>query len=115
MSAIEAESKSAYGTAIAKKVSDMTGREMADAQVYVALQRLEHQGLLISLSDSTTPQPSTRSRGRPRKFYELTATGKRALAAAGAYINLGTADQRSAKERRNGRYEEGPDLAPVVG
>mgnify|MGYP001815383002 CR=1 FL=1 len=115
MSAIETEPDAAYGTAITRKVSDMTGRDMADAQVYVALQRLEHQGLLKSVSEDALPKPSKRTRGRPRKFYELTATGKRALAAAGAYVNLDAADQQISKEIKHGGSKKAPTLTPVVG
>lgn len=115
MSAIEVDTKSAYGTAISQKVTDMTGREIADAQVYVALQRLEHQGLVKTLSDSPEPKPSKRTRGRPRKFYELTASGRRALAAAGAYVNLDAADQKISKEIHNGGKTTGTTFTPVVG
>lgn len=115
MSAIEIEPSSAFGTAIAKRVSDMAGREIADAQVYVALQRLEHQGLVKTLSDSPEPKSSKRTRGRPRKFYELTASGRRALAAAGAYVNLDAADQKISKEIKNGGKTTGTTFTPVVG
>ncbi len=76
MSAIENAPAAAYGTAIAKRVSDMTGREVADAQVFVALRRLEMGGLVTDVPEVSQSKPSKRSRGRPRKFYELTATGK---------------------------------------
>ena len=114
MSVIERFPNAAYGTAIADAVTDMTGKEVSDPQVFVALGRLERQGFIASCPDPN-PEPSQRTRGRPRKFYNLTATGKTALEAAGAMITLVRADQRSAKERKNGRPQEGPDFTPMVG
>ncbi len=114
MSVIESRKDSAYGTAIALVVSDMTGREVSDAQVFVALRRLERQGLVASIP-APKSEPSKRTRGRPRVFYELTAAGKGALDAAGAYTNLVSADQHRAKERKHGRQEEASNIAPVVG
>jgi DNA-binding PadR family transcriptional regulator len=74
----------AYGIAIADQVSKLVGRDLPDAQVYVALRRLEEQGLICSRVDDV-PLPSKKSRGRPRKYYASTAKGRRALESAGAY------------------------------
>lgn len=80
---IETSPDRAYGSAITDDVSTATGRHLADAQVYVALRRLEKQGLLCSQLSPSAPSKGTR--GRPRKYYSLSAKGKRALEDADAY------------------------------
>src|SRR5260370_29305976 len=55
----------AYGSAITDEVSRVVDRELADAQVYIALRRLEEHGLVRSHVE--IPLPSKRSRARPRK------------------------------------------------
>jgi len=114
MSIIGSSPQRAFGTGIAKAMTDMSGREVADAQVFVALRRLERQGFVASTTKHD-PEPSKRTRGRPRLFYELTASGLRALEAAGAYANLASAGQFVSKESKDGRTKETPDLTPVVG
>lgn len=114
MSVVRDLPEMAYGTGIARVVTGMTGREVSDAQVFVALRRLERQGFVASVP-APNSEPSKLTRGRPRVFYELTASGLRALEAASAISSFVLADQRSAKERENGRQQEGPQLAPVVG
>ena len=84
MNVITNRPERAYGTAIADEVSRDVGRELADAQVYVALRKLEEHGLISSRVDEI-PMPSKKSRGRPRKYYASTAKGQRALESAGAY------------------------------
>lgn len=103
----------AYGSAITAAVSEKVGRELADAQVYVALSRLEEHGLVDSRI-GVIPKPSKSSRGRPRKYYSLTATGRRAMESAGAY----TFSNMSLKQSTSrGDYEgnkKGPKATPVV-
>jgi DNA-binding PadR family transcriptional regulator len=84
MNVITNKPERAYGTAITDEVSRIVGRELADAQVYIALGRLEAHGLISSRVDEI-PMPSKKSRGRPRKYYASTAKGRRALESAGAY------------------------------
>jgi DNA-binding PadR family transcriptional regulator len=84
MNVITSKPDRAYGTAITDEVSRVVGRELADAQVYIALGRLEEHGLISSRVDEI-PMPSKKSRGRPRKYYASTAKGRRALESAGAY------------------------------
>jgi DNA-binding PadR family transcriptional regulator len=101
-----------YGTAIADEVSKLVGRDLADAQIYIALGRLEEQGL-ISSRVHDVPVPSKKSRGRPRKYYASTAKGRRALESAGAY----TSSSSPFKSTRGGDYEgetKGPMPTPVV-
>lgn len=114
MSVIKSVPDQAFGTAISENVSGMTGKEVSDAQVFVALRRLERQGFIASCP-APNSKPSTRTRGRPRKYYELTASGERALDAAGAYTRDVQADLRSSKEHHDGREKKSPSFAPVVG
>jgi len=59
----------------------MVDRELADAQVYIALRRLEEHGLVRSHVE--IPLPSKRSRGRSAKVLRLDSTGRRAMESAG--------------------------------
>lgn len=76
MSVIRKHPNQAYGTAIANLVSKDLNKEVSDAQVFVTLGRLERHGLVEP--DIKNPEP-TGARGRPKKMYQLTASGKRAL------------------------------------
>ncbi|WP_413661870.1 PadR family transcriptional regulator [Methylocystis iwaonis] len=103
----------AYGTAITSEVSRNIGRDVADGQIYVALSRLEQQGFIQSRVEMVQ-MPSERSRGRPRKYYALTALGRRALECAGAL----TSTTGPFTQPRGGDEEvewKGPMPAPVVG
>jgi PadR family transcriptional regulator, regulatory protein PadR len=66
----------AFGLGIAEDVSKMVGRDFANAQIYIALRRLESKGMISSRLDEVSVPPK---RGRPRRYYNLTARGKRAL------------------------------------
>lgn len=103
-----------YGAAITDEVSRLVARELADAQVYVALQRLEEQGLVSSRVD-LIPRPSKMSRGRPRKFYALTAMGRRALESAGAYTSAAVPFMQSSQGGTHEGKEEGPTPALALG
>ena len=108
---IDRDPDRAYGAAITEQVASAVGRELADAQVYVALQRLEQHGLIGS---QVVPMPSQRSRGRPRKYYALTASGRRALESAGAYqLSTSPVWQSTSRGEHEGGKEEGP-LRPAV-
>lgn len=99
----------AYGTAISAEVSRSVDREIADAQVYVALKRLEDQGLVTSKVE-ILPLPSKRTRGRPRKYYALTALGRRALESAGTYV-LSNMPFMQSTHRGGNEGKEAPDSA----
>jgi DNA-binding PadR family transcriptional regulator len=113
MNVITSQPLRSYGTAIADQVSKLVGRDLTDAQVYVALHRLEEQGLISSRVDDV-PLPSKKSRGRPRKYYASTAKGRRALESAGAYTSSKGPFMQSTF---GGDYEgeaKGPMPTPVV-
>lgn len=100
----------AYGVAITDEVSRVVGRELTDAQVYMALQRLEEHGLVTVRVDIVSLPPK-RSRGRPRKFYALTASGRKAIENAGAYFSTSSFMQSITHE---GASQEGLIPTPVV-
>ncbi len=64
-----------YGYAIIQKVKDLSGGalEWADGMIYPVLQRLEKDGWV---SSRWIPSPE----GRFRKYYRITAAGRRELA-----------------------------------
>jgi DNA-binding PadR family transcriptional regulator len=77
--AIPALGINASGTQIRDYLEGKIGKEITAAKVYVALSRLEDQGLISSHVDDT--KTAGRGRGRPRTIYSLKAPGLRALEA----------------------------------
>jgi PadR family transcriptional regulator PadR len=66
----------AYGMAIRDELEDRAGRHVARGAVYITLDRLVAKGYLDArLGDSTE-----RRAGRARRYFTVTAAGKRALA-----------------------------------
>ncbi len=63
-----------YGYLIIKKIKELSGGRMvySDGMLYPVLHRLEKEGLIIS--DWTMEKDS-----KPRKYYEITEAGKKAL------------------------------------
>jgi DNA-binding PadR family transcriptional regulator len=68
----------ASGTEIREHIEHQTSEDMPAAKVYVALSRLENQGLVTARDENEWPAGR---RGRPRRIYSLTASGLRALRA----------------------------------
>jgi len=69
-------SKPGYGLDLIERVKERTkgAVELHQGSIYPALRALEREGLLRSWDGETTPERG----GRPRRYYELTAEGKRA-------------------------------------
>ena len=65
----------AYGRAIFKEVQERLERDVATGAVHATLVRLEQKGLLAS---HLGPGTAVRA-GRPRRYYELKPSGRRAL------------------------------------
>ncbi len=65
----------AHGVSIRRLIETRTGRTTSPGAVHTALDRLQKRGLVDS---STADAPPSRG-GRPRRFYELTPKGVRAL------------------------------------
>lgn len=65
-----------YGLDLIARVSQRTEGKMTlgDASVYPALRAMEREGLLRSWEG----EPIAERGGRPRRYYELTADGRRA-------------------------------------
>jgi DNA-binding PadR family transcriptional regulator len=110
LNVINREPDRAYGSAITVEVSRAVGRELADAQVYMALRRLEEHGLVSTRVDISVP--SQRKRGHPRKYYALTASGRGALKSAGAY--LPSTSPPAIQRGENDTANEGPLPIPGV-
>lgn len=63
----------AYGVAISREIADVTGREVALASLYVALDRLGSKGLV----KSELGEPSPERGGRAKRYFSLTPRGRR--------------------------------------
>lgn len=68
----------AYGVQISKCIEQASGREVALASVYVALERLERKGLITSSLGDPTPERG----GRARTYFKPTAAGLKEARAA---------------------------------
>jgi DNA-binding PadR family transcriptional regulator len=77
----------AYGVQICCEISEKSGREVALASVYAALERLEAKGLLVSaLGDPTAARG-----GKARTYFRATPTGlKEAANARATLLKLST-------------------------
>lgn len=70
--AIVRRGSDAYGAAIIDEIETQTGRELAHAAVYIALQRLEAKGLIAS----RTMKGTTERGGRAKASFVVTAAGR---------------------------------------
>jgi len=68
-----------YGLEVIARVHEMTGGKikLLQGRVYPVLRELEAEGLLRSYDGDPLPERG----GRPRRYYELTAEGRRAATA----------------------------------
>jgi len=81
LSAVDALRDKAYGRAICRKVSELTGDpDLNPGGVYVTLERLTEKGLLTSWMADPTPERG----GRSKRYYKIEAAGKQALQEADA-------------------------------
>jgi PadR family transcriptional regulator PadR len=65
----------AYGVAIRRELIDRAEKDVAIGAIYTGLDRLEQKGFVKSWSGEPTPERG----GRAKKFYRVTAQGKKAL------------------------------------
>ena len=65
----------AYSVNLVLELEERTGREVAQAAVFIALRRLEKKGLLESRLDAGGAHPS----GRVRRYFKPTRTALRRL------------------------------------
>lgn len=125
LAAIRDNPSAAHGIGIARHLRRHLDPDIADAQVYVALRRLEARGLIVkrtdtdTLGDATDPQienrPSTGRRGRPHKLYSLTVSGRRALERVGAEISTSNPGASAKKGKDPDDRTLGTTPTPLVG
>ena len=65
----------AYGVAIKKYIEDRLSRSVSMGALHTALVRLEDKGYIKSHEGESTPERA----GRPKKYFEITALGKKAM------------------------------------
>jgi PadR family transcriptional regulator, regulatory protein PadR len=64
-----------YGVSVQAAIAEGTGHDVSMAAVYVAMERLEAQGL----TETTQSAPRPERGGRSRRHHALTAAGRTAL------------------------------------
>ena len=75
----------AYGVPISQEIEQQTGREVALATVYAALERLEENGLV----SSELGEPTAARGGRAKRYFRITKKGLHEVhEARRALINL---------------------------
>ncbi|KPK59253.1 MAG: hypothetical protein AMS21_10070, partial [Gemmatimonas sp. SG8_38_2] len=65
----------AYSVSIVEELEERTGREVAQAAVFIVLRRLEEKRLLTSRLDETAAEDT----GRVRRYFRLTPNALRRL------------------------------------
>lgn len=73
----------AYGVSIHTELVDRAGREVALAQIYATLDRLQAKGFVSSRKGEATPERG----GRRKKYFEITGEGQVALNEARAAMD----------------------------
>jgi DNA-binding PadR family transcriptional regulator len=68
--------KEAYGVAIKKEIELRLSRDVSMGALHTALVRLEDKGYIKSISGEATEERA----GRPKKYFQITALGKKAMA-----------------------------------
>jgi PadR family transcriptional regulator, regulatory protein PadR len=67
--------KEAYGVSIKKEIETRLSRNVSVGALQTALSRLEDKGYLRS----SEGEPTQERAGRPKRYFEITALGKKAL------------------------------------
>ncbi len=83
----------AYGLAIKNKIESRLSRNVSMGALHTALVRLEDKGYIRSFNGEATEERM----GRPRRYYQITAYGKKAL--------------EYTKDTRNALWNEIPKVA----
>lgn len=105
----------AHGVGIAEILRGRFDDTISDAQTYIAIRRLEVRGMICELTNKpeNPPTPSIGQRGRPRKLYSLTASGRRALEDEAATRNSLARTDAQQRGTLYGAKKKGP--TPLVG
>jgi len=67
--------KEAYGVSIKKEIETRLSRNVSVGALQTALKRLEDKGYIKSFDGESTEERA----GRPRKYFQITALGKKAI------------------------------------
>lgn len=67
--------KEAYGVSIKKEIENRLARNVSMGAMHTALVRLEDKGYIRSSNGDATEERM----GRPRRYYQVTALGKKAM------------------------------------
>lgn len=67
--------KEAYGVAIKDEIESRLSRNVSMGAMHTALVRLEDKGYIKSFQGESTEERM----GRPRRYYQITALGKKAM------------------------------------
>ena len=67
--------KEAYGVSVKKEIETRLSRNVSVGALQSALKRLEQKGYLKSHEGGSTQERA----GRPKRFFEITAAGKKAI------------------------------------
>ena len=67
--------KEAYGVAIKQEIESRLSRNVSMGAMHTALVRLEDKGYIKSFKGEETEERM----GRPRRYYQITALGKKAM------------------------------------
>ena len=67
--------KEAYGVAIKNEIQTRLSRQVSMGAMHTALVRLEDKGYIKSSAGESTDERM----GRPRRYFEITALGKKAI------------------------------------
>ncbi|HWA33862.1 MAG TPA: helix-turn-helix transcriptional regulator [Cyclobacteriaceae bacterium] len=67
--------KNAYGVAIKTDIESRLSRKVSMGALHTALVRLEDKGYMKSFNGDATDERM----GRPRRYYQITALGKKAI------------------------------------
>ncbi|HYE86898.1 MAG TPA: helix-turn-helix transcriptional regulator [Vicinamibacterales bacterium] len=73
----------AYGARVRAELLAQAGRDVSPGAIFTTLERLEARGMVSSTYGEPTPERG----GRRKRFYRVTADGRRALAASLETIN----------------------------
>ena len=85
----------AYAVSIRDEIAARTGLELSRSSVYVTLDRLDRKGYVRSWFGDPTPERG----GKAKRYFRVTASGDRALAAAERAVSLMRAPRRAPVER----------------
>lgn len=86
--------KDAYGVSIKKELQAHTGKIPSIGALHSALSRLEKKGFIDSYEGGATKERG----GRRKRYYTITAAGKKALVVS--------------KELRNNLFDQIPNISP---